>query len=422
MRPSGKISPTSRSCSKPCRLSRASAHICRDNYSVDLQKPSPERLSRGMAGRLTTAQRYLYIFEPIAFTLNSPLAAYSDVIQAMRKSILFISVLLVLSYQAWIHFQKPDVHYHNVVGCKIIDNDGTLLWALPAGVRCVFFDDGSVLAAIHDQLVMYDKDLKISWRKNIFSHHQLNRTDHHILVMTDEHIQESGELIRYDILQILDFSGNILNTFKISALTSNWYPKTEKKYWNLVPYKKNNRTVSKEFSHFNSFYMLQENSAEKNSSAFAKGNYIVSDLRGKIFTLDRDLKTVLWEMTEVEGMRLRTHDAQLTRQGNIVYYFNNAWGKQSYTTLDEVDPFTRKRRILFQEDPPELFFALVKGGLQILENGNILTSDTSHPPRAFEIDPTTQELVWSYQPKNLSDIQQIKRYDLSRFLQKNKGL
>lgn len=313
--------------------------------------------------------------------------------------------------------------YYNVIGCQILDNQGIFKWSLPGGVRCIFFDDGSVVAAANNQLVMYDENLKIRWIKDIFNHHQLNRTDSELLVMSDEHILEDGELVRYDMLYALDFSGNILKTFRISDLKTNWYSQNEKKYWTLAsPYKKGNKLVSREFSHFNSFYALPKNAAEEKDSIFSEGNYIVSDCRGKIFIIDRNLKNVLWEMKEIEGMGLRTHDAQFTRQGKIIYYYNNAWGKQNYTTLDEIDPFTLKRRIIFKENPPEIFSSMIKGGLQILENGNILTSDNSYPPRAFEFIPSTHEIVWSYHLKNITEIQQIKRYDLSLFLKNNKGI
>ncbi len=340
----------------------------------------------------------------------------------MRKviflALLLSSFCLFLSYRP--NTQAPS---YNVIGCQILNNDGAVLWSLPGGMRCVFFEDGSLVAAINNQLVMYNKTLNILWRRDIFNHHQLNRSGNRILVMSDEHILENNDLVRYDVLLILDLSGNILNTFKVSHFKNAWYPKSEKKYWTLsAPYKKNNKFVKKEFSHFNSFYKLPANLAEKIDPIFAEGNYIISDCRGKIFILDKNLKDVLWQIRTVDGMNLRTHDAQFTELGKIIYYYNNAWGKQNYTTLDELDPLTRERRILFREDPPELFFSLVKGGLQILGNGNILTSDNSYPPRAFEFEPKTQQIVWNYQPKNLAEIQQIKRYDLKHFLQNNQGI
>lgn len=341
----------------------------------------------------------------------------------MKKIFFLTPILFFVVYFFGRYSSKIEDPSYNVLGCYIIDNQGSLLWSLPGGERCVFFEDGSLVAAIDNQLVMYDKDLKTLWRKYIFNHHQLNRSGNTLLVMSDEHLLENNELVRYDVLHVIDFSGNILNTFKVSQFKDTWYPKSEKQYWILSsPYKKNDQMVKKEFSHFNSFYSIPANSAESKSSVFSEGNYIVSDCRGKIFILSKDLKKVLWEIGNVEEMTLRTHDAQFTEQGKIIYYYNNAWGKQNYTTLDELDPLTLKRRILFREDPPELFFSMSRGGLQILKNGNILTSDNSHPPRAFEIASDTQEIVWSYQPQNLTEIQDIKRHDLKRFLQNNKGI
>jgi hypothetical protein len=340
----------------------------------------------------------------------------------MRKIFVFALVLSCF-YLLWLNSSQKQALSYNVIGCQILDNDGTVLWSLPGGMRCIFYEDGSLVAAINNELVRYDKNLNLLWRKDIFNHHQLNRSGNKILVMSDEHILENNDLVRYDVLHILDLSGNILNTFRVSQFKNSWYPKSEKMYWTLsAPYKKNNYFVRKEFSHFNSFYSLPKNLVEKIDPTFAEGNYIISDCRGKIFILDKNLRDVVWEISTVDGMSLRTHDAQFTAQGKIVYYYNNAWGKQNYTTLDEIDPLTRKRSILFREDPPELFFSMVKGGLQFLENGNILTSDNSYPPRAFEFDPKTQQIVWIYQPKELIEIQQIKRYDLKDFLLNNSGI
>ena len=135
----------------------------------------------------------------------------------MRKviflALLLSSFCLFLSYRP--NTQAPS---YNVIGCQILNNDGAVLWSLPGGMRCVFFEDGSLVAAINNQLVMYNKTLNILWRRDIFNHHQLNRSGNRILVMSDEHILENNDLVRYDVLLILDLSGNILNN-KPPALT-----------------------------------------------------------------------------------------------------------------------------------------------------------------------------------------------------------
>jgi hypothetical protein len=313
---------------------------------------------------------------------------------------------------------KTDIAKHNIIECEIFDMDGRRIWTLPGALHCTFYENGDVLAYQSEQLIMYDENLHVLWKKDVLSHHQINTTNNEILVLSSELIEDKKQPVRFDKLVVLNRSGDIVKEFRVADHKHDWY--SNESYWDLPePYQLNNLLIKKEFSHFNSFYRIPENKIEKTNPEFSSKNYIVTDFRGKIFILDQNLQKTLWQLYD---QNIRAHDAQFTPDGKIIYYLNYNSEYQNFSSLDELNPLTLQKRILYKGSPTHSFSNRIKGGLQILPNGNILTSSNSSPPMAFEIEPKTQSVIWTLKNPQLTSIQQIKRAHLNKFLIKNRGL
>ena len=195
-----------------------------------------------------------------------------------------------------------------------------------------------------------------------------------------------------------------------------------------------------EFSHANSFYEIGENETAKTISAFSKGNYVVHvNMRGLTFILSHDLKRVLWSKNLTSdclpGHFENIHDVQVSSRGTLLYY--NNFGHQcdysvprlssKFSDIEEYDPVSDRKRILFKPDLKANFYSSFCGGVQELANGNFLTSDNFSGGYASEFDSKGSK-VWSIPDPYTNprtglhlSFQQIRRIDLSSFLKNNSG-
>ncbi len=311
---------------------------------------------------------------------------------------------------------------HNVIGCEIYSVDKKLLRKFP-GEMCLFKEDGSVVSGQDEQLVYYNRHGDVVWSKKLKPHHQLNfsLSGQEILVIGSEAI--AG--VRFDVLQLVNLKGEVEKRFALQAaqkqfLLKRWTDSVKRKHtiiWGRGRFKDSKLEVT----HVNSFYEIPDNSLEKKIPAFKQGNYIVNDVSLMlVFVLSRDLKQVLWQdhIREVDWTML--HDVQVLKNGNLLFY-DNGTKEFPQSALAEHDLRTGKDVWKYQRQPRGTFYSPRLGGIQILENGNILFTDITVSPRSIEIDRDGRE-VWSMDSPVGSYLQQAKRLDLSMFLQRNGGL
>jgi hypothetical protein len=144
-----------------------------------------------------------------------------------------------------------------------------------------------------------------------------------------------------------------------------------------------------------------------------------------LLVLDHKLEKILWSM-HLGGT---THDVKMQENGFLLIYRNRQPGfpTPDYSSIEELNPITNEKRVLYKANPPESFFSHAWGGTQWLPNGNLLISDVSHGGKALEID-SKGKIIWSINYPNLNpstglpDIyQQVRRLDFSGFLQNYKG-
>ena len=109
-------------------------------------------------------------------------------------------------------------------------------------------------------------------------------------------------------------------------------------------------------------------------------------------------------------------------------FYDNGTPERPETRLVEYDLVKRE---IFWQYPKELnpeFFSKKMGGIQLLENGNILYNDLTKSADVYEVTPKGEKVEsFSLGNKYSLDLQddpfqQIKKVDLSKFLENQKGL
>jgi hypothetical protein len=332
--------------------------------------------------------------------------------------------------------QKMPVH--NIIECKIVDMNGKIIKNFGAS-RCIFLPDGSVVAGSYNKLGFFNPKMTKRWEKKINTHHQLNLSvdSKQILVMSSTVHKVKNKNIRFDNFIIYDFDGNIIKQSDFFDHQKDLLSRTTPDKRQPLPIgeslKKHAPGAELEFSHANSFYEIDENMLGKKHSAFKKGNYIINiNLLGLVIVMDSNLKTILWSMPQYthKGLRPSWHDVHVLKSGSLLVFNNNSFVEnlKPGTTLDEVNPISLEKKILYQATSPELFYSEHSGGIQILPNNNLLITTVTPYGKAMEIDAKTKKVVWTMDNPVIDSstgkpemYQQIRRLDLSSFLEKNQG-
>lgn len=172
------------------------------------------------------------------------------------------------------------------------------------------------------------------------------------------------------------------------------------KYMVLSATGKLDTRLSGNFTHFNDIEILEENMADQ-FPLFNAGDIMVS-IRNQnmIVVIDSVTEKIKWWM---QGPFGRQHDPDFLPDGTISLFDNqsdNADGKDlGGSRILNIDPVTRKVKVVYKGNKEIPFYTEVQGKHQHLANGNILITE-SLSGRAFEIT-SSGEIVWSY----------INRYD-----------
>jgi hypothetical protein len=358
-----------------------------------------------------------------------------------KMTIYKLIILLTVSIQLCFAKDSSSIKApeHNIIECKIIDMNGKIIKDFGTS-RCIFLPDGSVVAGSYNKLVFYNPNMMKKWEKKINTHHQLNLSvdSKHILVMSSTVHKIKNINLRFDRFIVYDFTGNIIKQSDFFDHQKELLSKTtpdKRQPWRIgESLKKHAPEAELEFSHANSFYEIDENSLGEKHAIFKKGNYIINiNLLGIVVIMDSDLKTILWSMPQYTQKDLRPswHDVYVLKSGSLLVFNNNSFvlNKRPGTTIDEVNPITKEKKILYQETSPVSFYSEFSGGIQILPNNNFLINTVSPYGKAFEIDAKTKKVVWSMDNPVIDSstgkpeiYQQIRRMDLSSFLEKNQGL
>ncbi len=141
--------------------------------------------------------------------------------------------------------------------------------------------------------------------------------------------------------------------------------------------------------HSNTIEVLDGSLADR-SPAFRKGNILVSVLEmNAIVIVDPEKGRVVWALS---GQWHRQHQPTFLDSGNLLLFDNLGHGGMS--RVIEIDPFTQQLIWSYEGSAERPFSTLVSGSNQRLANGNTLITE-SDTGRAFEVTAGGR-IVWEF--------------------------
>jgi hypothetical protein len=244
-------------------------------------------------------------------------------------------------------------------------------------------------------LVKFDRDNNAKWKYLAHVHHDLTVTpDGRIFVLTQE--IGNDDLSQYahlkapridDYIAELSPDGRELKKVRLidSLLRSPYARLLDTVPWYV-------QKGSGDYLHTNSVEILDGRHAAKLPEATA-GRLLLSFREiGTIAIFDPVTEEIVWAM---RGPWLRQHDPDLLANGNILLFDNQGHvGPGGITRVIEVDPRSQEIVWTYAGTPAEPFESEVRSSQARLRNGNTLITE-SDGGRIFEVTKRG-EIVWSY--------------------------
>jgi len=263
---------------------------------------------------------------------------------------------------------------------------------LPANLETIQFwrrarllDDGRLLAIFEGNgLIEVDPDSNLLWAFPGGAHHDLDLDAHgRIWVLTRE-VKFLPRVNREnpvleDFVTVLAPDGTMER--KISVLEA----------FERSPYAPllDACPPAGDLFHTNSVEILDGSQADR-LPAFRRGNLLISlHTINVVAVLDPDDETIVWALA---GMWRKQHDPTLLADGNVLVFDNQGLGK--YSRVLEVDPLTQEMVWSFDGNAGNGFSTELCGASQRLPDGNTLITE-SESGRAFEVTPD-RTVVWRY--------------------------
>ena len=140
-------------------------------------------------------------------------------------------------------------------------------------------------------------------------------------------------------------------------------------------------------------------------SPCANGDMIINQrMNGRMSIIDRQTKAIRWSLAKFEfGQQ---HDVQELANGNLLFFANDATstsfhGPEVGSRVIEINPTTNEVVWSFSGSPSTSFFSWFVSGCQRLDNGNTLICEGAFG-RIFEVTPSG-EIVWDYAQPHQAD-------------------
>jgi hypothetical protein len=292
-----------------------------------------------------------------------------------------------------------NLYTNDVNEAYLMDMSGRRLhtWTLPEEfTHCEHFEllpgGGIVVVCVGQGLVRLDRRSKVLWELD-------KRIHHDVAVVEDGSFwvpirgrgrKYQGRRVGFDGLIRVSADGEILDRWRswdhLSELQAqhgashlDWTATGE------APKK------TYDYYHLNSVEVLPETPLGSRDERFRAGNLLVC-LRNVhlIAVLDQDTFAVTWSWGP--GELSFPHMPTMLADGHVLVYDNGVDSERSRVL--EIDPATDEILWSFVGDPPESFFSKRRGSNQRLPNGNTLIAE-SEKGRVFEVD-RDGEVVWEF--------------------------
>lgn len=258
----------------------------------------------------------------------------------------------------------------------------------------------AIYAAVGDTpwgygLVKYDKDNRVLWKYLQNAHHDLDvAPDGKVYVLTQEIGQDDLKSYAHlkapridDYVAILSPEGQELKKVRIIdvMLRSPYARLLDTVPWYI-------QKGAGDYLHTNSIEILDGSGSHKLPAA-QPGRALLSFREiGTIAIMDVETEEIVWAM---RGPWLRQHDPDLLANGNILLFDNQGHvGPGGITRVIEVDPKTQEIVWTYAGTPEEPFESEVRSSQARLANGNTLITE-SDGGRLFEVT-RAGKIVWNW--------------------------
>jgi hypothetical protein len=269
--------------------------------------------------------------------------------------------------------------------------------------KAVLYPNGDLLAvyvAVGDTpwgygLVKMDRDSRVIWKYLRHAHHDVDvAPDGRIYALTQEIGQDDIKQYAHlkapridDFVVVLSPEGQELRKIRvIDVLLRSPYARL----LDMVPW-----YIEKgagDYLHTNSIELLDGTGAQKLPAATA-GRVLLSFREiNTIAILDLEKEEIVWA---TRGPWLRQHDPDLLADGDILLFDNQGnVGPGGISRVIEVDPATQQIVWSYAGTPERPFESEVRSSQERLANGNTLITE-SDGGRLFEVTPAG-EIVWNF--------------------------
>jgi hypothetical protein len=302
---------------------------------------------------------------------------------------------LAVHYQSLIRFKlltlNPDLYLS--FDCNIMTWSGELVRKFPYDY-CLYSDDGSMIASYPLGILSFDRNMKVLWQKKMHVHHKFIKTvdGRHVIFPTSEVQKFQGMPVRFDVLQMVDTSGNTVKTWRSFDFIEEIKQRAGIQNIELWPFTwdlEQKPMADWEATHLNSVSEIEDD------GYFKKGDFIVN-LHGPIqrfIVLSRDFSKIVW----MSRRNHYVHDVQVLKSGNILLFRNRPDDKSKFSSLEEIDPGTELPVWRYQAESENEFFSEGRGNVQKIGDDDfyLFTDLTTQPSQAVVIDKHGHKL-WSY--------------------------
>jgi Arylsulfotransferase (ASST) len=252
--------------------------------------------------------------------------------------------------------------------------------------RARLLPDGSIVAMFEEiGLVHLDSASRVlwSWRGPVHSDFAVGE-DGRIWVLTREtrtveDLNHRGP-VREDFLVELTSEGRVLRR---SSLLEGFRRSACSPYLHVLP-------RGPEILETDGIQIL-DGKLEERSPAFRRGNLLLS-VKGlnTVGVFEPESGAIVWTLS---GQWFAQHSARLLRNGHLLL-FDNLGAMREASRVLEVDPFTQEILWSFGRDPGEDLLSETGGFVQRLENGNTLITE-SNSGRVIEVTPH-HRVAWEF--------------------------
>lgn len=274
-------------------------------------------------------------------------------------------------------------------GCSIIGEDKKLYWSTNF-LHCIYFEDGSYLAAKNEELFFFDSMNFSVWKKPIAVHHQMKRYGNFIYLISEEYVDQGVDKpwLRKDLLVRLS-----LEDLSVKTIDYTDFKSTFKELGSLVRVrdrKHNGRSVI-EKSHLNAINRIPNSKLSHIHPSLKEGNFILTDSSfSQVTVVSENFDEILWSV--YFNFNSQLHDVQILDSGEVLAFLNG--NKEQVSSVVFLDLVKLTYDVWFGGDKGPYFFASWAGGVQRLENGSILLNANQECLCAYIINPENRKIVW----------------------------